>query len=78
MTLEIEYKNGNAFVITPRNFNFFPITKKGILGMPKPFRTLYCIDVERRLTEHGTVYTGIIEREKDDEIKKEAKFYLYL
>jgi len=79
MTLEIEYADGEIHGATPERFRFYPRSKKMILNMPKPYRsTFYCEGVDRKLTEHGIVYSGTITREINDKTKGELRFYLYL
>ena len=74
MTLEIEYEEGSTHVLSPLSFDFLNGSKTGLLHLPKPFKDLECSDVERRVTDHGTVYSGTVVGVKDPK----AKFFLYL
>jgi len=79
MTLEIEYIDGEIHGVDPKRYRFYPKSKEMIFNMPKPYRALlYCERVDRKLTNHGVVYSGIITHEENDKIKGELKFYLYL
>ncbi len=76
MTLEIESRNGDTKVVTPYRFDFNNETKTATVKLTRQSKELKCVEVSRRITEHGIIYSGTLIDLEHAEAKR--RFYLFL